>query len=124
MSLFTFGIVNKSNGGILVFYHNYVNQCNRLGMSPSAAAEAMGFKRSMVTRWSKGSQPRQATLQRMADFFKCSVDDLLEDKEKAAPEKTVAVSESDMRLIEWFRSLPKEKQKAILVAQDAPEGLV
>lgn len=52
-------------------------------MSPSAAAEAMGFKRSMVTRWKDGSQPRQATLQRMADFFGCSVADLTEETKKA-----------------------------------------
>lgn len=31
---------------------------------------------------------------------------------------------ADVRLIEWFRSLPPEKQKAILIAQDAPEDLV
>lgn len=28
--------------------------------------------------------------------------------------------DKDIRLIQWFRSLPPEKQKAILVAQDGP----
>lgn len=65
------------------FYTNYIDQCNKKGLSPSAAAEAMGFKRSMVTRWSKGSAPRQATLQRMADYFSCSVDDLADDNPAA-----------------------------------------
>lgn len=32
--------------------------------------------------------------------------------------------ERDIRLLKWFRSLPEEKQKAILFSQDAPEGLV
>ena len=48
----------------------------------------------------------------------------------AAPNKKTAtqmgdgkLSEKDIKLIEWFRSLPQEKQKAILTAQDAPEGL-
>ena len=34
------------------------------------------------------------------------------------------LSDQDIRLLEWFRSLPEEKQKAILISQDAPEGLV
>lgn len=33
-------------------------------------------------------------------------------------------AERDIKLLEWFRSLPPEKQKAILFSQDAPEGLV
>ena len=67
----------------MVFYYNYVNQCNKKGVSPSAAAEAMGFKRSMVTRWKDGSAPRQATLQRMASYFGCTVDELLAETKKA-----------------------------------------
>ena len=31
-----------------MFYNNYVNLCNIKGLSPSAAAEAMGFKRSVI----------------------------------------------------------------------------
>lgn len=72
-----------------MFYYNYVNQCNKKGLSPSAAAEAMGFKRSMVTRWKDGADPRMATLQRMADFFACSVEDLTADTKKAPSEDGV-----------------------------------
>ena len=89
VSSFTFGNVNKLNGGIVVFYYNYVNQCNKKGLSPSAAAEAMGFKRSMVTRWKDGSAPRMATLQRMADFFQCSVEELTEETKKSPSEDGV-----------------------------------
>lgn len=84
--MFTFGIVNKCNGVKMVFYHNYVNQCNKKNLSPSAAAEAMGFKRSMVTRWANGSKPRQATIQRMVDFFGCSEADLMEETKKTPSE--------------------------------------
>ena len=34
------------------------------------------------------------------------------------------LDEKDKRLIMWFRSLPPEKQKAILALQDAPEDLL
>ena len=65
-----------------MFYHNFVDLCNKIGKSPSAAAEDMGFKRSVVTRWSKGTAPRQATLQRIADYFGVSVSDLVSEQKE------------------------------------------
>lgn len=56
-----------------MFYYNYVNKCNEKGVSPTAAAIDMGFNRSMVTRWGNGVNPRQATLQKIADYFGCTV---------------------------------------------------
>lgn len=70
-----------------MFYYKYVNLCNKRNISPSAAAEEMGFHRSDVTRWSKGSQPRQATIQKVADYFGVSVSALLSE-EKAYTHKS------------------------------------
>ena len=39
-------------------------------------------------------------------------------------EQEEAVSAKDKRLLEWFRSLPAEKQKAILISQDAPKDIL
>ena len=70
-----------------MFYYNFVNLCNKAGISPSAAAEEMGYQRSVVTRWSKGTEPRQATLQRVADYFGISVSELIsEQKETPTPQ--------------------------------------
>ena len=67
----------------MLFYYNFVNLCNKKDLSPSAAAEDMGYQRSVVTRWSKGTIPRQATLQKVADYFGVSVEELVsEEKEK------------------------------------------
>lgn len=41
-----------------------------------------------------------------------------EEKQPSVPE---GLSEKDQRLIAWFRSLPEEKQKAILILQGGPE---
>ena len=111
-----------------MFYNNYINLCNKVNKSPSAVAEEMGFKRSVVTAWKNGRMPRQATLQKIADYFHSEVDFLISDytlnNKTPATASGDGLSDKDLRLIEWFRSLPQEKQKAILVAQDAPEGLV
>lgn len=69
-----------------MFYYNYVNKCNEKGVSPTAAAIDMGFNRSMVTRWGNGVNPRQATLQKIADYFGCTVAELT--KENPMPNST------------------------------------
>ena len=184
-----------------MFYDKYVNLCAKKKISPSAAAEEMGFERSNVTRWSKGAEPRRATLERVAayfdvpvavfqmkaaphsEIFRRNVDDSLSntdaaDREAWAANNSVAYSKitkmleesypitleeafevaeilrepiydligegnqeedeqtknapinggelsmKDQRLVSWFRSLPEEKQKAILISQDAPRGLL
>jgi transcriptional regulator with XRE-family HTH domain len=104
--LFAFVNVYKSNGGVLVFYYNFVNLCNKRGISPSAAAEEMGYQRSVVTRWSKGTAPRQATIQKVADYFGVSASELTAGK-KEAP----ALSEEDERnkIEEILNSLSREE---------------
>lgn len=61
-------------------------------------------------------------LAKIADYLGMSADELLGIKKDPGP-KTEAKTK-DERLISWFRSLPEEKQKAILIAQDAPEDLL
>lgn len=78
-----------------MFYQNFVRLCNKRNISPSAAAEDMGFHRSDVTRWSKGSQPRQATLQKIADYFGVPVSELTAEKEKS-PRQKEGGDESDL----------------------------
>lgn len=71
-------------------------------------------------------------LKQVSEIIGVSVDYLLgqtdnprpaEQKEKP-PAQGGELSEKDVRLIEWFRSLPPEKQKAILISQDAPKELI
>lgn len=68
-----------------MFYTNFVKLCNQKGVSPSAAAEEMGFQRSVVTRWSKGVAPRAATVAKVADYFEVASEELLVDKKENAP---------------------------------------
>ena len=71
-----------------MFYLNFVRLCNKIGKSPSAVAEEMGFQRSVVTRWSNGSAPRKATIEKIATFFNVPSEELTgetEQKEKPTP---------------------------------------
>lgn len=68
-----------------MFYTNFVRLCNKKGVSPSAAAEEMGFQRSVVTRWSKGVTPRTATVEKVSEYFGVAAEELLADKKENAP---------------------------------------
>ena len=115
--LFTFYHLHKK-GVLRLFYINYVALCNKIGKSPSAVAEELGFMRSVVTRWSKGTIPRQATLQKVADYFGVSVEYLL-GKEKH-PTIFGELSGPKKALIDFVMPLSDEDAETVLqIAQIA-----
>ena len=105
-----------------------------------------GLKERTIQHWDK-SQPNGYALYKVSSVLKVPMEELLSvydpDMERIAYiEKLRAeneelkkipvtnnddgnsVSDRDMRLLTWFRSLPEEKQKAILIAQDAPKDIL
>lgn len=68
-----------------MFYLNFVRLCNGIAKSPSAVAEEMGFQRSVVTRWSKGSVPRKATIEKIAAYFGVPAEELTNEEQKEKP---------------------------------------
>ena len=101
-----------------MFYINYVALCNKIGKSPSAVAEEMGFMRSVVTRWSKGTIPRQATLQKVADYFGVSVDYIL-GKEKQPTEGEL--SDEEKAMLDLFRQAGVDARRLALLALEHGE---
>ena len=70
-------------------------------------------------------------LLRLSEALNCSVDDIVNGEKIPATESdgqiktnSIILSDKDLRFVEWFHSLPQEKQKAILISQDAPEDLL
>ena len=102
-----------------MFYDNFVKQCNKIKKSPSAAAEDMGFHRSEVTRWSRGSTPRRANLQRMATYFGCEIEDLTKEKTP-----TVSGEREVSRVMSFLEGLPPDRLRGILLALGAPEEVL
>lgn len=121
----TFGNVNKCNGGVFVFFDNFIYFCNKKGISPSAAGEEMGFHRSQISRWANSETlPRRANLMKIADYFGCTVDDLLADsaafdiqafaENKNKPSDIGELSEAELSLIQLFRALPEDRRLMVL----------
>lgn len=97
------------------FYKNFVQLCAAKKVSPSAAAEAIGLSRTSPNGWKKGKQPSDVTLQKLTDYFGCSISDLtgeMEQKEKPAQESGLSVDE----IKEAFRGKSFEELTEILAA--------
>lgn len=99
-----------------MFYHKYIDLCNKRGISPSAAAEKIGFYRSDVTRWGKGSTPRQASLQKIADYFGVPVSYLTgeEQKEKPPAKGGEPMDQVTRELMEFVETASEDERRAIL----------
>ena len=113
-----------------MFYDKYVALCAKRRISPSAAAEEMGLERSNVTRWSKGVEPRRATLERVATYFGIPVSVLTEGTDIPVPETkariTAPTSEGGVYWAERLSHLTASDQALLgTIAdrlQDSPEA--
>lgn len=56
------------------FYESFLSLCARAGITPSAAAEAIGLSRSSVNGWKNGKMPRESTLERIAQLFNTTLE--------------------------------------------------
>lgn len=64
-----------------MFYTNFLRLCNSIHKSPSAVAEEIGIKKSTVTRWKQGNSQTPANMQKVADYFGVTVEELTAEKE-------------------------------------------
>lgn len=78
--------------------------------TPSAVALEIGLTKPSVSRWKSGSMPTDATLQKVADYFGITVDELL-GKEKQ-PTTLGELHPANKKLMELSRTLsPEEAEK-------------
>ena len=55
--------------------------CRKNKITVSALEKTLGFGNSTITKWNKGS-PTVDKLKKVADYFGCTIDDLIEDKKR------------------------------------------
>lgn len=92
-----------------MFYDNYLRLCNSVRKTPSAVALEIGLTKPSVSRWKSGSMPTDATLQKVADYFGITVDELL-GKEKQPTDGEL--HPANKKLMELSRTLsPEEAEK-------------
>lgn len=102
------------------------------GKTDADLEREIGIPAKKISQWNVGyTKSYTKYIQKIASYFHVSTDYLLGNtddptppEQKESPPQSGELSEKDVRLIEWFRSLPPEKQKAILISQDAPKELI
>lgn len=108
-----------------MFYLTFIELCSKIKKSPSAVAEEMGFKRSVVTRWRNGTVPRDANLQRIADYFGVPVETLTAgQKEKAPGRMAEDLSAEELEIVSILRKMAPEQlaRELAYLRQAAADG--
>lgn len=66
-----------------VFFERFSALCKERGETPNSVAKFIGASSGSVTAWKKGTDPRNATLAKIADYFGVTTDYLLGKDNKA-----------------------------------------
>lgn len=77
------------------FFERYSELCAERNETPNSVAKIIGASSGSVTAWKKGTEPRNATLAKIADYFGVSLDYLTGKKTEKAPADTGKRSVSD-----------------------------
>ena len=78
-----------------MFFERYSALCKEHDETPNSVAKKIGASSGSVTAWKKGTDPRNATLAKIADFFGVTTDYLLGKESEKAPAESGKRSVSD-----------------------------
>mgnify|MGYP002770251268 CR=1 FL=1 len=107
-----------------MFQENFLQLLQKSKMTPYRVAKATGISQGLISDYKNGKKsPSSQNLKKLADFFGCTVDDLLGDTHKKTNPANDdeawfnALAPHEQELITYIRSQPKESQPA--ACQDA-----
>lgn len=66
-----------------MFYDNIQTLCRERGISPAYMVKSLGMSTGLPSFWKKGTVPKADTLQKIADYFGVTVNDLLSEPGEA-----------------------------------------
>lgn len=103
-----------------MFWNRFLAECDRIGKKPNPVADHLGISSGTITGWKKGSVPQQKMLEKLSDYFGCTVDYLIgksecrtiEDASKAAS----VLSAQEKTLLRLFRETTEEGRLEMIAA--------
>ena len=103
--------VKTDLGNQEIFSRNLKRYVENSGKKQKEIADAISVSTGTFCDWMKGrAYPRMDKLQALADYFRISKSDLVEDKNI---EKN-SVSADDQEVLDLFHKVPKEKREFVL----------
>lgn len=104
------------------FKENFVRLCNKKGVSPTKAVTSIGLSESVYSNWTEKTVPRRATLLKLAEYFDCTVDDLLADGAEIKKPPAKAEGEEPPYMVSVLKaadSVPADKREDFLQTVEA-----
>ena len=86
------------------FWDVFESFCLSMGKKPNPVAKEIGVSSGTVTKWKNGAIPNGKILSDVADYFGCSVDELL-GRKKEPEHDLVHISQNKVRMIPVFASI-------------------
>lgn len=103
-----------------IFYKNYISLCAKANKAPSAVAEDVGLSRTSPNGWKKGKVPRDATLEKIADYFGVTVEALTEKQNnKPATPEGDELTEMQQKAFDMIKQMTDDQLKAFIAAAEA-----
>ena len=99
-----------------MFKNTFIELCNQKGVSPTSVCLSIGLSNAAYSNWTDKTIPRDATLQKIADYFGVTVDYLLGKTEKPADEGELVsdYNVTEKTLIEYFRQLDESDRFKVI----------
>lgn len=104
-----------------MFKKRFVILCNQKGVPPTVACQAIGLSNATFSKWDDNSIPRQATLQKFADYFGVSVDYLLGKENEKKPTDDGELGED---IVIFHRDGKTQKRKLTKEQMDMLVGML
>lgn len=96
----------------MTFWERFYSLCMEKNIKPNPAAKEIGISSGAITKWKNGEAPGRNSLNKIADYFGCSVDYLLcktDQKTKQVIQNEQPVSDSLKLLIDESSNLSDEE---------------
>lgn len=101
----------------MTFWDRFYDLCIENGTKPNPLGAKLGLSSATISGWKKGSYPTALYLEKIADYFNCSIDYLLgktDIKKEPTTQNEQSVSEELQKLINASSSLSDEEATKVL----------
>lgn len=101
----------------MTFWDRFYDLCIENGTKPNPLGAKLGLSSATISGWKKGSYPTALYLEKIADYFNCSIDYLLgktDIKKEPTAQNEQPVSEELQKLINASSSLSDEETTKVL----------
>lgn len=102
-----------------MFWERFDELCSKNNIAPNAVAKIIGVSNATSTKWKGGSIPNGETLIKIADYFECSIDYLLDRTDEPGIAKCkisgdISLTEEEREVLTLMDTLNQEGIKQLV----------